>query len=311
MEDQLTPAWADLLRSQGHAPGPVLGSGMEGTVVALGDGLVAKLWRSRSAAELTRLQSFYEAVAAAGPALRTPRIHRVLHLDGACASVETLLEGRPLWQPSGTSPPLITDRQVGAVVDALAALAAVVPTAGMAVLPVLEGEEPFPTGTVPFERSLAALVQRRVERSQGPLAARLPDLDAVAAAVVARLRDLPPAPPRLVHGDLIPANVLVDQDSRPVAVLDFGFLTTVGDPAFDAAVAASVFDMYGPRARDTEALLDAAVADRFGYPAERLAAYRAGYALATSTCYSASGSDGHFAWCLRMLERPDVRAALG
>jgi hypothetical protein len=37
---------------------------------------------------------------------------------------------------------------------------------------------------------------------------------------------------------------------------------------------------------------------------------RAAYAIATATCFSASGSDGHFAWCVAMLQRPDVRNAL-
>ena len=112
-----------------------------------------------------------------------------------------------------------------------------------------------------------------------------------------------------MHGDLIPANVLVGDDDRP-AVLDFGFLTVVGDPAFDAAVTASIFDMYGPRARANEALLDEAIAARFGHDRARLLRYRAAYALLTATCFSASGSDGHAAWCVAVLGRPEVRAAL-
>jgi hypothetical protein len=38
--------------------------------------------------------------------------------------------------------------------------------------------------------------------------------------------------------------------------------------------------------------------------------YRAAYAVLTATCYSASGSDGHFAWCVAMLGRRDVRQCL-
>ena len=143
-----------------------------------------------------------------------------------------------------------------------------------------------------------------------PLSARLPDVGAVAAAVVNRLNGLDAGQRSLVHGDLIPANILVDHASRPQAVLDFGFLSTIGDPAFDAAVTASIYDMYGPRATQNEAILDEAIADRFGYAPEKLAVYRAGYALVTSNCFSPSGSDGHFAWCMRMLERPHVRDAL-
>ena len=93
-----------------------------------------------------------------------------------------------------------------------------------------------------------------------------------------------------MHGDLIPANVLVDEAGRPSAVIDFGFLTTAGDPAFDAAVTASIFDMYGPAARATEARLDA----RLDVDPERAGVHRAAYAVVTATCFSPTGEDGHF-----------------
>ncbi|MFC4786154.1 phosphotransferase family protein [Nocardioides sp. MAHUQ-72] len=283
---------------------------MEGTVVELDGDRVAKIWQRRSRAELETLTTFYDAVAAAGLGLQTPRILEVLDLDGTVASVEVRLTGRPLWVADGSSPDL-TDGQVAAVTDVLAALAAVRPTPAMGVLPVLEDEAAFDTTGTPFSHDLAALVERRVERFREPLQAQLPDVDRVTTVVVDRLRALDPEASSLVHGDLIPANILVDGHGRPCAVVDFGFLSTVGDPAFDAAVAASTYDMYGPRAAETEAVLDRAVRDRLGHAPERLAAHRAAYALVTSCCFSVSGSDGHFAWCVRMLGRPDVRTALG
>ena len=305
MDQEQTERWTDLLTSAGHRPGAVLGAGMEGTVIDLGGDLVAKIWQRRTAEDLETLRTFYEAVAGAQPAVRTPRILEVLELDGQHATVEPRLGGRPLWTADGESPTL-TDADVACVVEVLAALAAVDPTPDMGVLPVLEGEEPFEPGE--FARSLAGLVERRVARFRAPLLVRLPDLDELTKVVVAGLEGLGPGEESLLHGDLIPANILVDE--RSPAVIDFGFLTTVGDPAFDAAVTASIYDMYGPRARQTEAVLDTAITDRFGHAAERLALYRAAYALTTSNCFSASGSDGHFDWCVRMLERPDVRAAL-
>ena len=47
-----------------------------------------------------------------------------------------------------------------------------------------------------------------------------------------------------------------------------------------------------------------------GHDPARLAVHRAAYAIVTATCFSASGSDGHFAWCVAMLARPDVRRCL-
>jgi hypothetical protein len=90
------------------------------------------------------------------------------------------------------------------------------------------------------------------------------------------------------------------------AVLDFGFLSTVGDPAFDAAVTASIFEMYGPEARRVEQDIDAAISGRFGYLADRIILYRCAYALITSNAYDPQGRDGHFQWCVDILRRDEV-----
>lgn len=297
------------LLAAGHQPRGELGRGMEGVVLDLGGGLVAKAWHSRPRAQLERLRDFYDALDAARPAVTTPRILEVLDAADQRVTVEERLEGRPLRAGMGDIAHHVTDEQVAALLEVLAALAAVPPDPALATLPALEDEPPLAVD-VPFGPALADLVVRRARRSRASLLPRVPDLDDLVAAVVARLRDLPPGPTGLVHGDLIPANVLVGDDGAAPAVLDFGFLTVVGDPAFDAAVAASIHDMYGPRARVNEALLDDAVVARFGHDRSTLALYRAAYALVTATCFSASGSDGHAAWCVAVLGRPEVRAAL-
>lgn len=277
-------------RELGYRPGEVLGSGMEGTVIALGPDLVAKVWHRRSAAELSTLQRFYTAVSSAGLPFATPSIHSVVAVDDRWATIEVRLPGVPL-----THDP--TPAAVSAVTTVLAALAAVEPTPEMGILPILEGETPFET--TPFAWSLARLVERRVKRFHTPLAAVLPNLDRLTESCISRLEALPEPKPALVHGDLIPMNIHVDNAGNPVAVLDFGFLTAAGDPTFDAAITASIFDMYGPQAAKTEAILD----DALAADPERRAIYRSAYALTTANCFSASGSDGHFAWCIRMLER--------
>jgi len=68
--------------------------------------------------------------------------------------------------------------------------------------------------------------------------------------------------------------------------------------------------MYGADAMRSEARQDSAFAERFAYDQPRIWTYRAAYALVTATCFSASGSDGQIAWCVRMLERPGLRDVL-
>ena len=292
----LVTGWEAALAPHGLRPLAVVGQGMEGVVLSVQDDLVVKVWHHRTDGELAVLQSFYEAVSLP---LRTTRLLDVLRVGDRWASVEPHLAGEPMTRD-------LRDGDVAAVADVLDALAEAPVAPALAALPALPGEPPLDV-TTGFDAGLADLVERRAS----PVLARaVPDLPDVVAAVTDRLRSGEQAAPALVHGDLIAANLLVDDRRRPAAVLDFGFLTTLGDPAFDAAVTSSVFDMYGDGARRTEARLEQAFTKRRGHDPARLGVYRAAYAVVTATCYSASGSDGHFAWCVAMLGRPDVRRSV-
>lgn len=284
--------WAAAFAPLGLVPVEEIGSGMEGTVLRLEGDLAAKVWHSAGPEELAVRQRFYADVADALP-LWTTRMLDVVRVGEQWASIEPLLPGTPMTGP-------LTDPHADAVADVLAALGAATPTAAMTTLGALPGEPPLEV-SAGFEEALARLVEHRASEV---LAAEVPDVsfEAVAAAV----RALPAAQPVLVHGDLIPANVLLDEAGRPSAVIDFGFLTTAGDAAFDAAVTASIFDMYGAAGRTTEARLDA----RLDVDPGRAAVHRAAYAVVTATCFSPTGEDGHFRWCVAMLGREDVLAAL-
>ena len=235
-----------VLQRAGLRGGSLLGSGIEGTVADLGDGTVAKVWSGRTQAELEHLRDFYAAVhdARAG-GVAMPHILEVRAIDNTIITVEERLPGDPLWVADGTSPELGTTH-IDAMIEALAALGAVPGEPALRALPILPDESPLDP-LAPFETELAELVTRRVARFDDSLRAALPDLDTVREATVVALRALQPATPTLVHGDLIAANVLASRN-HATAVLDFGFLSTAGDPAFDAAIAASCFDMYGPPA---------------------------------------------------------------
>ena len=300
--------WAGELAERGHQPTRIA-SGVEGAVFRLGNGAVAKVWNSRTEAEIDRLARFYRAVAAAGLPFRTPQIHDVGHLSDAVFSIERELPGDPLWPDhTGQSPPL-DPKRIRCVADVLAALATVTPTDDMALLPVLDEPEPLRLERG-FDRALADLVVRRVERSLEHASVAVPDIGARAAALADRLSASDTSHVGLIHGDLIPANILVDEHGEVTAVLDFGFFSTVGPPAFDAAVTVNVFDMYGPARDASRAAMTELIQQAFGYPREVLAGYLAAYAMATMTMFGTSEADGHFRWCAEVLRRPDVLAVL-
>lgn len=300
--------WTAELAERGYAPTP-LAAGVEGVVFRLGDGTVAKVWNERTDVEIATLATFYEAVADARLPFLTPKIHDVGHLSDATFSIERELSGRPLFPDhTGQSPPL-DQRRLKCVADVLGALAAVMPSAEMKLLPVLDEREPlWEEGS--FNSALGQLVTRRVERSLDHTRVAIPTIEEMAATLVAGLLTMDMEPDGLVHGDLIPANILLDDDDNVAAVLDFGFFSTVGAPAFDAAVAANIFDMYGPGKDASCAAMEKLMRDTFGYPQEVLAVYLATYVMTTMTMFGSCEADGHFHWCAEVLRRPDVLSAL-
>jgi hypothetical protein len=68
--------------------------------------------------------------------------------------------------------------------------------------------------------------------------------------------------------------------------------------------------MYGPHALQITRAMTARVAADLSYPADTLLLYQAAYAVATSNAFTADGSDGHFAWCIRQLGRADITAIM-
>ena len=281
------------LRAAGHPVTHEVGRGMEGVVAALDEERVVKVWDRRPREEVDRLRVFYDAVAAglrdAGAPLTVPGILDVGEVDGLVVTVHPRLHGRPLALDGPRPEP---------VVEVLEWLSRVEPDPGMAVLPVPDGEAPFDPA-LPFGTSMAALVERRAPLLGDALA---PD---VVARLVAALRDLAPVPPRLVHGDLGPVHVLLE-DGRPTGLLDFGYVSTVGDPAFDAAVAACLQDMFGPGAAAATAAFDELSVARLGHDPDVLVLHRAAYGLVTASCLA--GHPGpHWDWCLDLVRAWDRR----
>ncbi|MEW1959273.1 phosphotransferase [Kineococcus sp. NPDC059986] len=161
----------------------------------------------------------------------------------------------------------------------------------------------------PWTVTLRRLLDDRTRRFGGLLRAhvdRLDDLVEACGAFLASHRDVAVT---LQHGDLCPENVLVDDDCRLSAVLDWGFLTMVADPVLEMALTSSFFDMYGPHGLRTDRRLTDLFAEAFGVERVDVLRFKAVYALIGANAYS-SVADGHFQWCAAVLRRPDIRSAV-
>ncbi|GAB2872639.1 phosphotransferase family protein [Lentzea nigeriaca] len=297
--------WAEHFRAQGHPAVVLLGRGMEGVVHDLGDGLVGKVWFQRAPADLKLTQEFQQELFAQHLPYETPLILQVDEVDGHAVTLERRLPGTPLSV-------LVQDERIPRAAAYEAALAAVTglatTQAGPAAraLAVLDETTPLWAGHERWTETLAALVRRRAAAHSEVLRARITDFDEKLLRVRRLLERVPPSPDRILHGDLVPANILVDDEFRVTAVIDWSFLTTAGDHAFEASVTAGIFDMYGPGARVSDDALTAVLVEQHGHPLARMLLYRAAYAIATANAFSSDGADGHFAWCAAVLEREDV-----
>jgi serine/threonine protein kinase len=305
-----TQKWLDYFTQQGHRASP-LAAGVEGAIYDLGDDLIAKVWRVRRTGELELMQHFYADVARASLPFKTPEILTIEQVDGISVTYERKLPGRPLQQRLTFNDRGVEPVAARCVIDVLHALSTVPATEAMRRLPVLDEEQPLWAGADTFQDALTNLLSRRVAQFGDVIRKHLGDFDRRYALLRKRLEVLASYPETVIHGDLVPENILVDKQSRPVAVLDFGFLTTAGDARLDAAIAASVMNMYGPYAPVITDTLTAQVAQDLGYPVDVLLIYQATYAVATANAFTSDGSDGHFAWCIDQLRRSVIAGALG
>ncbi|MFE9205311.1 aminoglycoside phosphotransferase family protein [Micromonospora sp. NPDC007230] len=299
----------DHFAKQGYRRFDLLGEGMEGIVFALGDGQVGKLWFRRQPAELRFIKDFYEHLGSQGLPFALPRMVDVDELHGCGVTIERELAGRNLREAVGAGA-VSVDAAATCTLTVVTALAETTGSESARRLTVLDEPASMWQGHDTWAAALRALVDRRVAGSHPYLRNAVDRFDEKVARVRHLIDGLRPSRTVTIHGDLVPANVLVTPAGEPAALLDWGFLSTEADPAFEASIAAGVFDMYGPAARSLDDEWVETLCRLFGHTTHELLFYRAVYALLTSNSYDAEGKDGHFAWCAAALNRQDITESL-
>ncbi|MDP4503732.1 aminoglycoside phosphotransferase family protein [Nonomuraea turcica] len=301
--------WPGYFGDRGHPGASRIGAGVEGVVYRLGDGKVAKVWTGRPPTELTR--QVYADIARHRLPFATPEIFEVQEHEGIVVTYERELPGVPMRRDSAHADyeRTLPVHHRNALLAVLRGLASVPGTDAMRQLTVQGDDRPLWQDHDRFQDALAALVVRAAARHGAALAGQVPNFGAGVERTLNALRSLPDAPVTAIHGDLVPPNIHTDAASRPVAVLDFGFYTTAGDPAFEAAVTAAVWDMYGPYAEENTAELTRFFAQELGYAPAALTVYQAVYALTTYDLFGMDDNDGHFRWCAEQLRRNTLFSA--
>ncbi|MFF6993327.1 phosphotransferase [Streptomyces sp. NPDC010273] len=300
--------WLAYFADRGHRGVRRIGAGVEGVVYRLGEGQVAKMWSGRPSIRIELFRRVYADIKRYPLPFFTPEIFDTEDHEGVLVTYERDLPGVPMLPDSAhveyeRGLPIQHRDTLLAVLNGLASVPG---TQAMRQLTVQGDDRPLWRDHHRFQNALAALVGRAAARHSVALAACVPDFNAGVRRVQEALYSLPDAPVTAIHGDLVPPNIHIDAAGRPVAVLDFGFFTTAGDPAFEAAVTAAIWDMYGPHAEEHTAELTKIFAHELGYAPAILTTYQAAYALTTYDLFGLDDREGHFRWCAGQLRRNAV-----
>lgn len=299
-------------RVLGYPDAEQIAVGMQGAVFRLGDGTIGKIWFHAGEDGLRRLGAFFAALDGRLP-YRTPRILELYQPGPYWVTIETKLPGVPLHTVAAPFESPDWGRTRDRLLDVVGAVAQVEAPAELRELAVLDEARPFRPDGVSWVEALSSLVRRRVARFGDRLRAVIDDFDGKTEKLLVLLSSVEEPAPRLVHGDLTAGNILVDDDLRPVSLLDFGMLTMAGDPVFDAAAAGSLSELWSPRIREVEAAFDAALVSRLGYEPERLLLYRCVHSLLIGNAHDRDpyGRDSAVPLTGSLLNSPAVVALLG
>ncbi|MEJ7839866.1 MAG: aminoglycoside phosphotransferase family protein [Thermomicrobiales bacterium] len=285
-----------------------IGSGMEGHVFRVRSGLVAKVWHDKALEALEPLRQFYDVILGLNLPFATPDITAIERVGDRTVSIERALDGLPLQDfvdPEDEHVPQVAIDAVIGVLSALQSAKLRLAADHLPDLPIL-GVTLSGATDIPGTTRLLEIAEGKVATYGNHLRASVPNFE----QITLRVSNLRVQTHCAIHGDICTPNVLINEIGQVSAVLDWGFASCFGDPAFDASVACGIYNMYGPHHRKLDdTLLDACVS-RLGHSRNRLLIYRALYAVLTSNAYSEDGTDGHFDWCVEQLNRDDVQEAL-
>lgn len=289
----------------------LLGRGMEAEVYAYPPDRVLKVYPgTQSLTGLTRLQTFYDALEPNLLPYALPSIDRVLvegdvlctlekHLPGQCLAA--LLPDMTLTQLEAIFPRYL------AAVQALSKVNLPGMDGGAAKL--FDADQLEQGGD--WHAFLDTCLQMKLLQVKVHLLRDVVDFEAKLAHLRSVLAQPYGGPYHLIHGDICPANLLVNELFEVTALLDFGVMTMVGDPLFDLATSWVFFDMYNElgfnlRERYLRFMLSILGETLRG----KLYRYVLIYSILSANTYAPNCDDGHYEWCVANLNQSSYWAAL-
>lgn len=284
----------EALRAYGLTEANLLGKGWESQIYALGDDRVLKIPHPSPGAEtLVRTQADFTRDLPPLP-FAVPRIREILHVEGTLITIEDRIAGRSLAE---ILPGLEGDRRKAALTAYLAvaeAMAAVRTEAEFGDLLVAN-----PVRRAHWGEYLAARLDGFAD--DPVLAADIPDFAAIVGRFRSRLLALPDPVKCVVHGDIWPPNVMMDDDLRVTGLIDFSYTTRVGDTLMDLAGAVCFQDIANPHGPEDTGFLMGLIEARHGTGLRDLMALYATW-FAFSFAYDHEMTEV-YAWCVDLIRK--------
>ncbi len=284
---------AAVIAAFGVTEGDLIGSGWESTIYALGKTQILRIPRPEVVSE-GKLRAQVALIATLPPLpFDVPRIREISRIDGQLYVIEDRIEGHAM---SSLLRRLSPERRAEAFRSYLVAAEAMsaVTAPGEAYGDLLLDN---PRRSESWSDYLTARVH--VAAEDEVLAAAVPDLAGIVKRYTARLDALPDPPKCLVHGDIYPANVMMNDDLQVTGLIDFGFTTRVGDHVMDLAGACYYLTAYDLSAQaDLDYVKQQILAKHGAEVIDRIELYAVWFAF--DFAYNHDAADV-FAWCAKLI----------
>jgi Ser/Thr protein kinase RdoA (MazF antagonist) len=285
------------------SPEARLSSGMEAEVYACGLNAVLKLYTGTTTlADLHILQDFYNSLDRQHLPYALPRIYTVAQEDRFLITIEQWLAGMPM----STVLPALTTDQLDALMQRY--LTAALAVSHVPALPAFDRYKLFDPDRLSqrtngdWHQFLARYLTHKLAQVAPYLRRDVPQLTAKVQQLHTVLDQPYRGDERLIHGDIFPGNLLLNDEHEITALLDFGLLTMHGDCLFDLATSWVFFDMYDELKAQIRERYLAMLLERLGEQVRgKLYRYVLIYSILSANTYSSNCADGHYQWCVANL----------
>jgi aminoglycoside phosphotransferase (APT) family kinase protein len=282
-----------VIAAYGVTDADLLGSGWESTIYALGTTQVLRIPRPEAGSEdQVRARAAFTASLPPLP-FAVPRVREISRIDGQLYVIEDRIPGSSM---AALLPTLSGERRAAALKAYLAAAEAMsaATAPGEAYGDLLLDQ---PRRCDRWSDYLTA----RVRKAAGDevLAAAIPGLAGIVEAFNARLEAIPDPPRCIVHGDIWPPNVMMNDDLRVTGLIDFSFTTRVGDHFMDLAGACHFLLATKSSSQADHDYLKQLILEKHGAEViDRIGLYAVWFAFDFSFNHDDAGV---FAWCANLI----------